>query len=58
MKINILSPIFKGKLTQKLTNKISKNFRYDIIVDKPKDHIDSIIILGNGNIDDLAIPIV
>ncbi len=58
MKLDILSPIFKGKLTQKLTNRISKSFRYDIIVDKPKEHIDSIIVLGNGNVDDLAIPIV
>lgn len=57
MKINILSPIFKGKLTQKLTNKISKSFRYNIIVDKVK-YINSIIILGNGNVDDLVIPIV
>jgi hypothetical protein len=58
MKLDILSPIFKGKLIQKLTNKISKSFRYDIIIDMPKEHIDSIIILGNGNVDDLAIPIV
>jgi hypothetical protein len=58
MKIDIPIPIFKGKLTQKLTNKISKSFRYNIIIDKAKEHIDSIIILGNGNIDDLAIPIV
>lgn len=58
MKIDIPSPIFKVKLTQKLTNKISKSFKYNIIIDKVKEYIDSIIILGNGNVDDLAIPIV
>ncbi len=58
MKIDILSPIFKVKITQKLTNKISKSFKYNIIIDKVKEYIDSIIILGNGNVDDLAIPIV
>jgi hypothetical protein len=58
MKINILSPIFKGKLTQKLNNKVSKSFRYNIIIDNTRETIDSIIILGNGNVDDIAIPIV
>lgn len=58
MKINIPSPIFKVKLTSKLYNKISKSFSHDIIVDTIKKDIDSIIVLGNGNVDDLAIPIV
>lgn len=58
MKIKPLSPLFAARLTSKLRSKISKNFRYKIIVDKVSKDIDSIIVLGNGNVDDLAIPIV
>lgn len=57
MKIKPLSPIFASKLTSKLRNKISKDFRYKIIENKVMEDIDSIIVLGNGNVDDLAIPI-
>ncbi len=41
-----------------MRNKISKDFRYKIITDKATEDIGSIIVLGNGNVDDLAIPIV
>lgn len=58
MKLDSPSSIFKAKLTSKLSKKISKSFRYNIIVDKAKENIDSIIVLGNGNVDDLAVPIV
>lgn len=52
------SSIFKAKLTSKVSTMISKTFRYNIIVDKAKEDIDSIIVLGNGNVDDLVTPIV
>lgn len=52
------SPTFRAKLTHKLSTKISKEFRYEILVDKAKENIDSIIVLGNGDVDDLTIPIV
>ncbi len=58
MKINILSPIFKGKLTQKINNKVSKSFRYNIIIDNTRETIDSIIILGNGNVAQSQNPVI
>ncbi len=58
MKIKPLSPVFAARLTSKLRNMISKDFRYKILVDMVKEDIDSIIVLGNGNVDDMAIPIV
>lgn len=58
MKIKPLLPIFEAKLTSKLIKKISKDFRYKIVDTKAKGEIDSIIVLGNGDVDDLTIPIV
>ncbi len=58
MKIKPLSPVFAAKITGKLRNKISKEFRNKIMVDTAKEDIDSIIVLGNGNVDDLVVPIV
>lgn len=52
------SSIFKARLTSKVSTMISKSFRYDIIIDKARKDIDSIIVLGNGNVDDLVTPIV
>lgn len=58
MKIKPLSPVFAARLIEKLRNKTSKEFRYKIIAEKAKDNINSLIVLGNGNVDDLAVPIV
>ncbi len=58
MKINPPLSVFGARLTKKLRNKISKEFRNKIIVDKAKEDINSIIVLGNGNVDDLVVPVV
>jgi len=58
MIIKPLSPVFAARLIDKLRNKVSKEFRYKIIAEKAKDNIASLIVLGNGNVDDIAVPIV
>ncbi len=58
MKLKPLEPKFEATLTSKLSKKISSKFRYQIMDNKPKGDIESIIVLGNGNVDDYTIPII
>ncbi|MCX9013136.1 MAG: hypothetical protein OIN66_18700 [Candidatus Methanoperedens sp.] len=58
MKLKALETYFATRLTSKLRNNISKDFRYKILAETAKEDINSLIVLGNGNIDDLAVPIV
>ncbi len=58
MKIKPLLPKFEATLTSKLSKMISSKFRYGIVDNKPKGDIESIIVLGNGNVDDFTIPII
>lgn len=56
MKLKPTPPIFATKLTKKVS-KISKDFRYKIIETKDIS-FSTLIVLGNGDIDDLIVPIV
>ena len=56
MRLYPISPIFAARLRSK-TGKISKKFMFEII-DVHGSNIDSLIVLGNGDVDDQVIPII
>ncbi len=56
MRLKPLSPQLATKLAKK-ASKISKELRYKIIETKSVD-VDSIIVLGDGDVDDIVVPIV
>ncbi|VVB90368.1 Uncharacterised protein [uncultured archaeon] len=58
MKLKPLSPDFETKMISKLSKKISRDFAYKIVDTKARGEIDSIIVLGDGDVDDYTIPIV
>ncbi len=56
MRLKPTPPIFATKLTKKVS-KISKELRYEII--EAKDvNFNALIVLGDGDVDDLAVPII
>ena len=56
MRLKPTPPIFATKLIKKVS-KISKEFRYKIIETKDV-YFDTLIVLGDGDVDDLVVPIV
>ncbi|WP_456475374.1 hypothetical protein [Candidatus Pyrohabitans sp.] len=56
MRLKPLHPHFKAKMERKLSKLISKDFKNTVLSEEGE--VRSLIILGNGNIDDLVIPII
>lgn len=56
MRLKPTPPIFATKLTKKVS-KISKELRYKIIETKDVN-FDALIVLGDGDVDDLVVPII
>jgi len=57
MKLKPLTSEFEAKISKKLKNFVSKRFRADVLTGEPAE-IECLILLGNGDTDDLVVPVV